>query len=328
MTIMRTGNSRKLLFGLALLCGVMSACSHAPLADNGGMRTERVQIEVVGEGAAQSKGTPATKQDTACTAAYFVGIRQIMDVLAGLGDPHAVKEVKTTPDSPQSVTSYAGKFGAFGVTGKTVVNGKGMIGSDVITVEYSARYTVKDNVLSSVPAQYAKIYDSPRAIAGFDVKNVRYDAEKQMCSLDMTYVTKPLPIRDLAPLAASTSAKLKPITIPDGFDGLIIDAKDSNFRPSLINRIYSTSGQLVYNPKQIDQKILVEEGCAEFTNSVENAESALFYRGVLHPLVLKAVAAINNGADIQVDDADAQRILSADQAARFLREAKVGVVLK
>ena len=118
-----------------------------------------------------------------------------------------------------------------------------------------------------------------------------------------------------------------PIALEGDYDGLIVDARRVNFRPALINRIFTLKGELLYDPATFSQKILVEQGCGEYTNSVEKARAALAARGVKSPLVIKAEG-VYLPADLQVLDADAARIYAADRKGGFLAQAKVAFVLK
>ncbi len=115
--------------------------------------------------------------------------------------------------------------------------------------------------------------------------------------------------------------------LEEKYDGLIIDATEQNFKPALINRIFSTKKELLYDPSKVSQKVLVEQGCGEYTNSVDKARAALGSRGVKNPLVVKAVGTVS-AADLQVSDEDAVTIFSANQKGNFLAGAKVAFVLK
>jgi hypothetical protein len=121
--------------------------------------------------------------------------------------------------------------------------------------------------------------------------------------------------------------KHKPVPMEESFDGLIIDATAQNFRPALINRIFTPKGDVLYDPSKISQKVLVEQGCGEYTNSVEKAKAALESRGVKNPLVVAAAGTVST-SDLQVSDNDAVRIYSANQKANFFAGAKVAFVLK
>ena len=121
--------------------------------------------------------------------------------------------------------------------------------------------------------------------------------------------------------------KGKPAPLSEKFDGLVIDATDQDFRPALINRIFTPKGEILYDPARISQKVLVEQGCGEYTNSIDKAKAALATRGVKNPLVVKAAGSVSK-ADLKVTDEDAVAIFTANQQNGFLAGAKVAFVLK
>jgi hypothetical protein len=124
----------------------------------------------------------------------------------------------------------------------------------------------------------------------------------------------------------------QPVDVPPpavavAYDGLVIDATDYNFRPALINRIFNSKGEVLYDPAKISQKVLVEQGCGEYTNSVDKAKAALGKRGVKNPLVVKASGTVSS-SDLQVADDTALQIFSANQGSGFMADARVAFVLK
>ncbi len=121
--------------------------------------------------------------------------------------------------------------------------------------------------------------------------------------------------------------KHKPVPLDEKYDGLVIDATEQNFRPALINRIFTVKGDIIYDPSKVSQKVLVEQGCGEYTNSVDKAKAALASRGVKNPLLVKAVGTVS-ASDLQVSDDDAVTIYSANQKGGFFAAAKVAFVLK
>ena len=136
----------------------------------------------------------------------------------------------------------------------------------------------------------------------------------------------------IAPMINTPAPPVAPpavvMTIPvEPYDGMIIDATGQAFRPALINRIFTVKGQVLYDPSRVAQKILVEKGCGEYTNSVDKAKSALQGRGVRNPLIVRA-AGTAGPTDLQVTDDDAARIFTANQKTNFLAGAKIAFVLK
>ncbi len=131
----------------------------------------------------------------------------------------------------------------------------------------------------------------------------------------------------IEPQQPAPQYKHKPVPLEEKFDGLIVDASEQNFRPALINRIFTQKGDVLYDPSKISQKVLVEQGCGEYTNSVDKAKAALEQRGVGSPLIVKASGTVSP-SDLQISDDDAVKVFSANQKANFLSGAKVAFVLK
>lgn len=110
-------------------------------------------------------------------------------------------------------------------------------------------------------------------------------------------------------------------------DGLIVDAREQEFRPALLNRIVAASGETLYDPTLVSQKVLVQHGLAEYSTTVAKARAALETRGVVRPLLIRATGT-RQAVDIEVSADDAALIYSADRAAGFLAGAKVAFVLR
>lgn len=140
-------------------------------------------------------------------------------------------------------------------------------------------------------------------------------------------ILKPNVKKELVEPQPAPQYKHKPVPLEEKYDGLIIDATEQNFRPALINRIFTQKGEVIYDPSKISQKVLVEQGCGEYTNNVDKAKAALEQRGTKNPLIIKATGTVNP-SDLQVSDDDAVNIFSANQKMGFLSGAKVAFVLK
>jgi len=118
-----------------------------------------------------------------------------------------------------------------------------------------------------------------------------------------------------------------PAAPPQPYDALILDIKEHQFKPALINRILAQNDEILYDPTKIAQNILVERGAGEYTNDVGKAKAILSERGSKNPLVIKAVGVVKL-TDVQVSGDDAATIFTANQKANFLEGAKVVFVLK
>ncbi|HEX9079600.1 MAG TPA: hypothetical protein VF795_08430, partial [Desulfuromonadaceae bacterium] len=194
-------------------------------------------ILMTGEGVPKKGTTGGQRRLTAITAAKVVAQRRLVELLQGV----AVVSETTVKDSELDSDVI-----------KTAVTGF-IRGAQVVMQEYNEQEETALVILkvgmtgprSFAAAMYEKILSEPK---------IKQELEKPA-------YTPPAEI----PASAAVGA----------YDGLIIDATAYNFRPALINRIFNPKGEVLYDPAKISQKVLVEQGCGEYTNSVDKARAAL-----------------------------------------------------
>ena len=87
------------------------------------------------------------------------------------------------------------------------------------------------------------------------------------------------------------------------------------------------NGDILYDPTKIAEKILVERGGGDYTNTIGKARAILSERGVHNPLIVKAVSIIKF-TDVEVSAGNATKIYASNQTSDFLEGAKVVFVLK
>ncbi|MEI6207266.1 MAG: hypothetical protein WCP20_10815 [Desulfuromonadales bacterium] len=247
-------------------------------------------ILVVGEGVPKKGTTGGQKRLTAITAAKVIAQRRLVELLEGV----AVVSETTVKDSELASDII-----------KTAVTGF-IKGTQPVIEEWNATEETALVILrmgmsgpkSFGSLMYEKILNEPK---------IRQELEKPAYA----------PPADVPP----------PAPVAQAYDGLVIDATDFNFRPALINRIFNSKGEVLYDPAKISQKVLVEQGCGEYTNSVDKARAALGKRGVKNPLVVRASGTVSP-SDLQVSDTTAVQIFSANQGNGFMADARVAFVLK
>lgn len=240
-----------------------------------------------GEGLPKKGSTGAQRRLTAITSAKVVAQRRLAELLEGV----AVVSETTVKDSELASDVIKSAVSGF-------IKGSQVVVQDWNDREGTALVIIKvglNGPKGFASAIYEKILSEPK---------VKQELDKPVYS----------PPADAAPVAVA-------------YDGLVIDASDYSFRPALINRIFNAKGEVLYDPAKISQKVLVEQGCGEYTNSVDKARAALGKRGVKNPLVVKASGTVSP-SDLQVADDTAVQIFSANQGSGFMADARVAFVLK
>jgi hypothetical protein len=247
-------------------------------------------ILVVGEGVPKKGTTGAQKRLTAIRAAEVAAQRALAELLKGVS-----------------------------ITGETTVR-DAELESDVIKSSVSAfikgfQPVVKDwNANEESALVILKVgMNGPRSFGSMMYEKILTEPRIQK-EIDKPVYVPPADVPAVVPVAQP-------------YDGLIIDATAYSFRPALINRIFNPKGEVLYDPAKISQKVLVEQGCGEYTNSVDKARAALRKRGVNNPLVVAASGTVSP-SDLQVGNDVALQIFSANQSNGFMADARVAFVLK
>jgi hypothetical protein len=111
------------------------------------------------------------------------------------------------------------------------------------------------------------------------------------------------------------------------YDGLIIDVRAKPFRPALINRVVTGSGEVVYDPASVTQDVLSANGAAAYTNDIGRARAILKERGSKNPLIVSAASVIKS-TDVVIPQEAASAVAMSNLSSGFLDGALVVFVLK
>lgn len=253
-------------------------------------------ILVAGQGLPMAGGSPARQRMTAIRAAEIVAYRRLAEIINGVyvSGQTTVRECALESDVVRTAVN-----GLIKGARKVHEEWNPTDGSAVVIMQVGMRGS--DSVAEALYSNYI-------------------NAAPGRALLQTVAYAPPAPQPQAAPAAA-------PAVPVEPNDGLIIDARELGFQPALINRIFSSKGEALYDPSKVSQKILVEQGAGEYTNTIEKARAALEARGAKMPMVVKATG-LKTMADLNVSDEDVLRIYAADQKSNFLASAKVAFVLK
>jgi hypothetical protein len=109
------------------------------------------------------------------------------------------------------------------------------------------------------------------------------------------------------------------------YDGLIVSVPDG-FQPTIAPKIFNPKGQLVYGANSVSMDVLVSQGVAQFTNQLGKARGGLEAHGAKE--ILTVSGTLHGGdKDIDIGDADANKILGANSQTDFLAKGRVVLVV-
>lgn len=111
------------------------------------------------------------------------------------------------------------------------------------------------------------------------------------------------------------------------YDGLIVDVRDFQFRPALVNNIVTENDKIVFDPSKILSSILVERGCGGFTTDPGKAKALLETWGSKKPMMVNGIG-VEKMTNAKIAADDAATIYLSDQKSNLLANAKVVFLLK
>lgn len=131
------------------------------------------------------------------------------------------------------------------------------------------------------------------------------------------------------PSTAETSKPVvkAPSELTDPYDGLIVDAREYQFRPALVNRVLTEKDEVVFEPSKILSNILVERGCGGFTTDDGKAKALLESWGSKNPMIVKCTD-VHKLTDAKISQDDAAAVYVNDQISNLLSQARVVFLLK
>ena len=115
-------------------------------------------------------------------------------------------------------------------------------------------------------------------------------------------------------------------TISKSYSGLVVDARGTGAQTALAPRIMNEQGDEAYSVAYVEQRGVAEQGIAVYVSDLPSAQANP--RVTNTPLVVKALRTSgNNRTDLVVSDADVQTIHGVPDHFKFLKQAKVLVIL-
>jgi hypothetical protein len=107
---------------------------------------------------------------------------------------------------------------------------------------------------------------------------------------------------------------------------LVVDARGTGAHAALAPRILNEQGDEAYSVAYIEQRSMAEQGIVIYVPDLPSAQANP--RVTSTPLFVKALRASgNNRTDLVISDADVQTIHGVPEHFKFLKQAKVLVVL-
>lgn len=143
---------------------------------------------------------------------------------------------------------------------------------------------------------------------------------------DFSGVVLPKPSLRTEPLPQYKTPVVDGHAIPKSYSGLVVDARGTGAHAALAPRILNEQGDEAYSIAYVEQRGVAEQGIAIYVPDLPSAQANP--RVTSTPLMVKALRASGtNHTDLVVSDADVQTIHGVPEHFKFLKQAKVLVIL-
>lgn len=139
-------------------------------------------------------------------------------------------------------------------------------------------------------------------------------------------VEKPVVAETPMPTTEPAAEKIKD-AVKTPIDGIIVDVRDFDFKPALVNRILTENNEVLFDPSKVLNQVLIERGCGGYTTDLQKAKALLESWGSKSPMILKGKT-VQNVTDAVVSVDDAAAVFAYDQQYNMLAQARVVFVLK
>ena len=107
--------------------------------------------------------------------------------------------------------------------------------------------------------------------------------------------------------------------------GIVFDVRELPIKPSMISKIYSENGGLIYGPEHVSRDYIEQYGIVGYTKDAAN----ILERVGENPLLLKVFALREgNAAHIVLDNETVEQLEKIDKRDRLFRESRVAFLVK
>lgn len=109
------------------------------------------------------------------------------------------------------------------------------------------------------------------------------------------------------------------------YTGVVVDARGLGLEATFSPRIYDENGRIIYGNMYIDTNLAISQGMVDYAPTAEMAQAAESgqSRAGSCPIVVKAIAVKDNNCNVVISNADAEKILQANQTGGFLRKLAI-----
>lgn len=290
---------------------------------------ENEVVTAVGYGAPSDKAkNPGHARMLAHQAAMLDGFRRLAEQASGI---HITAE-SSISDNISTGDIVAGEVNAVIKRAKVISETYDEYGNCSVTMEvplYGVTNSIAKVALKPVqredfpqPSVNISVVNNTEIHNGPEVNVEQTQTNTQNNNYGQGTAVQPAPATPSAPAKPSgSSAAPAPsgMSAQGGYTGLIVDCSGLNLRPVMSPVIKDAERRPIYGYKNLDSAKVIAKGMASYAKSMSGNTS----RAGSRPLVVKAIAVEDHNSYPIISTADANRVLTENQASHFLDDCAV-----
>ncbi len=304
---------------------VLSICMLGSALADDGMQTITEPVKVFEEGYLQVVGVSEEGQSRykAMRAAQVIAQRDLVEVMQGLSLFGTTSVKDGMLQSDEIKTSVEGFLRGAMKCGQNYNETKGFA-EVCMRINIRGRGGLYDILLPLIKDD--KLI--PEKQPAYEPESMPSGPAKLTAAVNPTENTVQVQTGTAAAEVDTTKAEVKaPSELTNPHDGLIVDARDYQFRPALVNRVLTDKDEVVFEPSKILSNVLVERGCGGFTTDDGKAKALLESWGSKNPMIVKCTD-VRKFTDAKISQDDAAAVYVNDQKSNILSQARVVFILK
>ena len=316
-----------------------SAASAASAIGTAEVNWENEVVTAVGYGAPSDKAkNPGHARMLAHQAAMLDGFRRLAEQASGI---HITAE-SSISDNISTGDIVAGEVNAVIKRAKVVSESYDEYGNCSVTMEvplYGVTNSIAKVALKPVPKEdfpppsvnisvvnNTEIHNGPEVNVDNSVTQTQTVEQTQNNTQNNNYgpgaavqPTPATPGTTAKPSGSSAAPAPTGMSAQGGYTGLIVDCSGLNLRPVMSPVIKDAERRPIYGYKNLDSAKVIAKGMASYAKSMSGNTS----RAGSRPLVVKAIAVEDHNSYPIISTADANRVLTENQASHFLDNCAV-----
>lgn len=191
-------------------------------------------------------------------------------------------------------------------------------------------FAVNESALAKVEsmARSSKVVNTEKTSVGGEEISIQMSLYGGFAQLMLpTEIQQVQPIKPLNRSHYHINSRNAGMDLSNGFTGLIVDARGTGAKPSMVPAVIDEKGYEVFGPAYVSREFAVQYGICKYIRIIDDDWGSL-PRVSPQPLLVKGLrTAMPNSSKIVISNADASKLRGTSAHLNFLKKCRVVIIL-